>query len=450
MNVTHKNIDELNAVLTVEIKEEDYKEKVETALANYRKNAAIPGFRKGKVPAGLVRKQYYKGMVIEEVNKALQDGVYKYLTEEKLDILGNPMPVEQTDIDWDNQKDFAFEFELGMTPNIDVTIPAKAKLVYNKVVADDKMINSYVEDVAKRYGKMITPEKAEEGDMFAGEFVEVDADGNAVEGGTTKEASFIGNSITDKKVLKSLVAAKVGDSIQFNVKKAFREGFNVAGTLGVTDAKLDASEGEFTFTLKNVSRMESAELNQELFDKVFGEGAVKDEKEFRAKLKEEAEKSFVGQSDSDFFHHAHHYFLDNIKFDLPEEFLKKWMRTAGEKPLSVEEVEEEFPKTLNGLRWQLIENRLIKENNLSVSQEELVDYTKQLIAAQMSQYGQVMPPEEMDGIAENVLKNKEEAQRINDQVYNQKLVQFFKDAFKVEYKEMSVDDFMKHQQEHQH
>ena len=450
MNVSHKNIDELNAVLTVEIKEEDYKTKVETALANYRKNASIPGFRKGKVPAGLVRKQYYKGVLIDEVNKLIQEGVYKHLTDEKLDILGNALPVEQTDIDWDKATEFAFEFELGMTPKIDVSIPKNTKITYNKVVADDTMVNAYVDDVARRYGKMATPDTAEAGDMFGGTFVELDAEGNAIEGGITKEGSFMGSSITDTMVLDELLALKTGDHLTFNVKTAFREGFNVASILGTTDAKLAASEGNFSFTLNSISRLEPHALDQELFDKVFGDGTVSTEEEFRAKLREEAEKSFVGQSDSDFFHHAHHYFIDNCKFDLPEEFLKKWMRTAGDKPLTKEEVEAEFPKTLNGLRWQLIENRIIRDNNLSVTQEELTAFTKQLVQQQMAQYGQMMPEEEIEKIAENVLKNQEEAQRLNDQVYNQKLTAFFKEAFTLDVKEVSAEEFMKHQAEHQH
>ena len=450
MKVTHKNVDELNAVLTVEIAEEDYKDKVESALKDYRKNANIPGFRKGKVPAGLIRRQYYKPLTIDQVNKMLQDSVFKYISEEKLDVLGNPLPVEQTDIDWDNQKDFSFDFELGLAPEIDVTIPKKAKLTYRKVVADDKMINDYVEDITRRYGKMSAPEKAEEGDMFNGSFVEVDAEGNAIEGGIEKEASFMGTSITDEKILKGLLKLAVGEDLTLNVKESFRDGFNVASSLGTTDAKLEASEGHFKFTLNTISRLEPHEVNQELFDKVFGEGNVTTEEEFRAKLKEQAESQFIGQTDSDFFHHAHHYLLENVKFDLPEEFLKKWMLTAGEKPLTEEEVEADFPNTLDGLRWQLIENRIIIENGLSVSEEELMTYTKQIVQAQMAQYGQAMPEEEMDNIAKNVLNNREEAQKLNDQVYNQKLVNFFKEAFKLDYKEMSFDDFVKHQAEHKH
>lgn len=449
MNVTRKNIDDLNAILTVEIKEDDYKENVEKALANYRKNAVIPGFRKGKVPAGLIRKQYYKPLAIDEVNKIIQDAVYNYLNDEKLDVLGNPLPIEQRDIDWDNQKDFEFEFELGLTPNIDVTLPKNTKLSYMKVVADDKMVNDYVEDVAKRYGKLSTPEKAEKEDLFNGDFVELDAEGNPVEGGITKNASFAATSLSQEETINSLLNLEVGQQVTLDPHKDFSADFNLARLLGTTDDKLEQSQS-FGFTLKSISRLEPHALDQELFDKVLGEGKASTEEEFKNELKAQLESQFIGQSDSDFFHHAYHYYLDNVKFDLPEEFLKKWLRTAGDKPLSAEEVEEQFPQTIKALRWQLIENRIIKANDISVNEEELRNYAKQLITAQMMQYGQMMPDEELDKIAENVLKNREEAQRMNDQIYNQKLVAYFKDAFKLDTKEVTVDEFYKHQAEHQH
>lgn len=449
MNVTRKNIDDLNAVLTVEINEGDYKEKVEKALVNYRKNANIPGFRKGKVPAGLVNKQYKKPVTIDEVNKLLQDAVYNFLTEEKLDILGNPMPVEQTNIDWDHQTDFAFDFELGLTPTIDVALPKDATLTYMKVVADEATIDSYAEDMAKRYGKMSTPEKAEATDLFNGDFVELAEDGSEVAGGITKNASFLGTSISQPNVLDGLMHIQPGESMPIDAKADFKEGFNVASILGTTDAKIHASF-RFMFTLKAVSRLEPHAIDQELFDKVFGEGNVNSEADFRARLKEQAEQSFVGQSDSDLFHHAYHYYLENVKFDLPESFLKKWLRTAGEKPISAEEVEEQFPQTLNSLRWQLIENRVIRDNNITVSEEELKAYAKSMIAAQVAQYGQMFPEEEIEKIADNVLKNREEAERMNDQIYNQKMVAFFKEAFTLDVKEVSAEEFYKHQAEHKH
>jgi trigger factor len=450
MNVSLRNIDSLNAILTVEIQHSDYADKVETALNNYRKRATLPGFRQGKAPVGLIRKQYLKPLTIDEVNKLMQDAVYEYLTNEKLDILGNPLPVEQTNIDWDKQTDFNFEFELGLTPQIDVTIPSHATLTYMKVVADDEMLNGYFDDLCRRYGKMSVPETPAAGDMFLGEFTEVDEAGNPVEDGITKKATITGTSVADEATLNALLNLKNGENTTINFRSAFREDFNAAGLLGVTSSKLEESTGLFRFALESVSRLEPHELNQELFDRVLGEGAVNGEAEFRARMKKEAEKTFVGQSDSDFYHHAYHWFLDNVKFDLPETFLKKWLRVAGERPLTAEQVEAEFPSALSGLRWQLIENRLIRNNNLQVTEQELMDYTKGLVRDQFAQYGQMMNDEQVESFAKTYLQKREQAEQLNDQVYNKKLIQFFKESFAIEYKEVSAADFARHQSEHQH
>lgn len=450
MNVSLKNIDELNAVLTVEINEADFASKVETALTNYRKNANLPGFRKGKAPEGLIRKQYQKPLKIDEVNKILQDSVYEFLTKEKLDILGNPLPVVQTDIDWDKQTDFSFDFELGLSPKIDVSIPKSASLTYMNVIADDQMIDGYIADLAGRYGKMSKPEVAKEDDMFFGEFQELEADGNPKLGGIVKVANITGTTVVNEDIRAKLVALKEGAHIVINTKSDLKEGFNFAGLVGSTTAKLNETSGLFNFTLKNVSRLEPHPIDQELFDRALGADKVDSLEAFKDVLRKEAENSFVGQADNAFFHNAYHWFLENVKFDLPEAFLKKWLRTAGEKPMTAEQVEAEFENTLNGMRWQMIENRLIRENNLSVTQDELRDYTKGLVANQFAQYGQTMTDEELEKFADNYLEKREEAQQLNDQVYNQKLTQFFKDSFAINYKDVTIAEFAKHQAEHQH
>jgi len=450
MNVTLKNVDDLNAILTVEITQTDYTEKVEKALESYRKKATIAGFRPGKAPMGLIRRQYQKAITIDEVNTLLQDAVYNYLTEAKLDILGNPVAVEQTDIDWDKPTDFAFEFEIGLTPKIDITVPANTPLTYHSVVADTKEIEDYVNDLRQRYGKISVPEKAEATDIFYGELSQSNAKGEVVAGGLSKTASINGASIVDSKVLDTLVNLSAGESIVINLKTAFREGFNVAGLLGTTTAKLDETEGTFNFTLASISRLTPADMSQELFDRVLGPDQVSTEDEFRARLKSEMERSFVSEADADFYHAAYHWFVDNVKFELPETFLKKWLQTAGEKPLSAEEIEADFPRSKDALRWQLIENRIIKNNNLQVSQDELLDYTKGLVSNQFAQYGQQMSDEELTTFANNYLQKREQAEALNDQVFNRKMTEYFKTVFDVVYTEINIPDFVAHRQKHQH
>lgn len=443
MNVTTTKTGDLNAVLTVKISPEDYQQKVEKVLKDYRKNAKIPGFRPGMVPAGLIKKQYGKAVLIDEVNHLLQHAVTDHLRDEKLDILGNPLPVPNDDIDWDNQSEFSFDFELGLAPEFDLKISDKIKVPYAKITADKKMVDRYVEDYTKRFGKMSSPESVEENCIIKGEFVEVDKDGNAVEEGITASASIGLDSLDDKKTVKALTGLKAGDKVTIDSKKAFKDDFNFANVIGSTKDALEASTDLFEITISEITKIDPAELNQELFDKVFGEGAVKDEKEFRARIKEDAEGMFVGESDRKFYEDVKEAVLDKTKFDLPDEFLKKWMQTSQDRPVSAEEIEEEYPKMQDSLKWQLVESKLVKEHGIEVSQEELVSYTKELVARQMAQYGQQPEEKDLEDIAKRVLENQEEAQRIADQLFGDKLMKFFKETVKINEKEVSFDEFVK-------
>lgn len=442
MEFTKKNIDDLNAILTVQVTPDDYLETVEKTLADYRKSANIPGFRKGKVPAGLINKQYRMPVLIDEINKLLQNGVYKYIADEKIDILGNPLPVADDNIDWAGTDTYEFSFELGLAPSFEVKISGKNKMTYNKVVADKATVDRFVEDMTKRYGKMSTPESFEEGDMFEGTFVELEG-GEVKEGGIEKRTQFAGSSLKGK-AKKSLVEGALNDVIVINAKKDFVKGFNPAGLLGITDTALEELDGTFNFTLTNVTRIEPAELNQEFFDKIYGEGVVKNEKEFRARVKEEAEKMYKADADQYFMNSVADYLLERTEFELPDTFLKKWMTTNGENPISTEEIDAEYPKMVKGLKWQLIENKIIRDNDIKVGQEELIDHTKNLVKAQLAQYGQAgMEEEEVNKIAMNVLQNKEEAERLNEQLYGQKMLDFYLNTFKIEEAEVSYDDFVK-------
>ena len=443
MNVTTRNTGNLNAILTVNIQPEDYQSKVEKVLNDYRKNAKIPGFRPGKVPTGLIKKQYGKAVLIDEVNHLLQHAVTDHLRDEKLDILGNPLPVAQDDIDWDTQTEFSFDFELGLAPEINLEISDKTKVPYYKITADKKMVDRYVNDYAKRFGKMSNPASVDAQSIVKADLTEVDKDGNAVENGITSNGTFSMESVEDKKAAKALTGLKIGDTAIVDLKKAFSENFNTSNALNIDKDQLQASNGTFEVKVTEISKIEPAELNQELFDKVFGEGAVKDEKEFRQKIKEDAESMFVGESDRQFLEDVKSTVLEKSKFDLPDEFLKKWMMTSQERPVSEEEIEQEYPKMKDSMKWQLVENKLIKDNNIEVDQEELVNYTKQLVMRQMAQYGQQPAEEELESIAKRVLENQEEGQRIADQLFSEKLLQFYKDTVKINEKEVSFDEFLK-------
>ncbi len=441
MKVSVQKLDDLNAVLTVAIEESDYKEKVDKKLKDYRKQANIPGFRPGHVPAGLIKKQFGKSVLIEEVNHILQHAVYDHIQEEKLDILGNPMPVEQNDIDWDAQNDFSFDYELGLAPEFELKLNARTKIDYHKVVADTEMVDRYINDYARRYGSMSYPEVVEENAILKGSFTEVDKKGVAVENGISVESTIALDALTDK-AQKEVVGKKVGDNFILD-KKSFKDDFRLAGVLQVEEEVLEGSSYRFEVELKELSKLDPAELNQDLFDKIFGEGAIASEEEFRNKIKEDAERVFVGDSDRKFYQDVRDKLLGKLKFELPETFLKKWMTTATEEPMSSEEIEEKFPQMKEDMRWQIIENRVIRENEIKVEHEELVEFTKQIVLQQMAQYGQMPEGLDLDKIAHNVLGNRDEAQRINDQLFQQKLMEYFKNTFKLEEKEVTYEEFIK-------
>ncbi len=436
MNITKEQIDELNAVVTVAVSKEDYQDKVETILKDYRKQANIPGFRKGQVPMGLIKKQYGKAVLVDEVNKLLQDNLNKYLTEEKLDVLGNPLPKQQDNFDWDAEN-FAFEFELGLAPSFEVDLKTKEALTHYKIVADDKMIDEQIERFQKQYGKLIS--KAEVGNK------------DEVSGTFTNEAEEIENKtvieiekIESKEALDSLLGKKVGDAVTLKTKDLFKEEHLLRGALGIEAEKAKDLDIEVTFTIEEINETEPAKLDQELFDKLYGEGTITSEEELRNRIKEDTEKQFEQQSDQKLLNDITEHFIENTKFDLPTEFLTKWIQTTGEKPLTEEEAAEEFEKSEKGLRYQLIEGKIIEANDIQIQFEELKEYAKGFIKQQMAQFGQLDPKEEeLDNIAARVLSNQEEVKRLSEQLMSQKLLNLYKEKANLKVKEVTFEDFVK-------
>lgn len=443
MEVSTQNTDELKAILTVKIDESDYREKVDNKLKEYRRKADIPGFRKGKVPTSLIKKQYGKALLIEEINQILQNAVLSHIREENLDILGSPIAVEQNDIDWEHQSTFSFDYELGLAPDFELKVNKRIKVPYHKITADESMVDRYVEDYAKRYGSMSSPEEVEEKCLLRGVFTEVDKKGNALENGITATATFDMASIDHSKTEKELLGKKVGDKLTLDTAKAFKKEFNLANLLGVDQEQLDNSSQQFEFQIEEISKIEPAELNQELFDKVFGEGEVTSEEEFRQRIREDAEKMFQPQSEQQFHRDVKKKLLDIMKFDLPEDFLKKWLVQNDQNEMTAEEVEEKFPELKDEMRWQLIENRVIRENDIQASNEEVLDYAQEMVMQQMAQYGQSPNEEQARELAQSVLGNKEQEEQITEQLYSKKLLNFFKENLKLDEKELSFDEFLK-------
>ena len=445
MKITQNNINDLQAELKVVITPEDYQEKVDKELKNYRKNAEIPGFRKGKVPMSVINKKYRIPVLVDQVNKLLQEDLYKYISSEKVKVLGSPMPKDSQQVDWENTSTFTFEFEIGLSPDLDVKITKKDKVKYYQIQADNKLVDNYANDIAKRYGAMSKPEISEEGDLVFCEIVQIDVDGNVMENGVRNEATVSMDFISDKKIKKQFIGVTEGDSFIVNVMKAFSNHTDLSSMLNITHDQLhDLSSEDFQFTVKNVSRIQPSEMNLELFEKVYGKDSVKTEKEFKAKIKDEAERSFVPESDRMLKNDVVTYLIDKIKFDMPDEFLKRWLVHTSEKKVTLDQIESEYDMYSKSLRWQLIENNILENYNVKVSTEEVENHTKSLITMQMQQYGQPVPQEDkMNEIVSSILKKEDERKKIYDQLYDVKSLQVYKENFKLTEKAISYDDFVK-------
>ena len=436
MDITRENTDALNAVVKVDIIADDYQPKVDKILVDYRKKADIPGFRKGHVPMGMIKKQYGKSVMIDEVNKLLQDSLNKYLTEEKIEILGNPIPKSQENFTWDT-KNFSFEFELGLVPQFEVNLTSKKKITQYVINADDSLIDKEVENLQSRYGKMSAVDIINENTNVTGTFVNEEKE---IENKSTINLS----DIKGKTNLKKFLGSKVGDVIELKTKSLFSDDSKLMGALGLSNEEIEGLNIKVLFTIEETTEIELADLDQELFDKLFTDGSVKSVTELRNKIKEDAEKQFLQQADQQLLNSVTEFLIDNTSFDLPSEFLQKWLATAGEKQLTPEEAAEEYNKSEKGLRYQLIQEKILKENDIKLDYEELKEYAKGFIRTQMAQFGNMNPEDaELDDIANRILGNQEEAKKLQDQLMSQKLMTFYKEKMTFKTKKVTYEGFIK-------
>ena len=446
MNITKEKIDHLNAVIKVQLNQTDYQEKVDKVLKEHRNKANIPGFRKGHVPMGMIKKMVGTNIIVDEINKILSDSLQKYIADEKLDLLGSPLPKleEQNKINWETQTDFEFKYEVGIAPQFDVDLNAKYNLEYYKIKVADKDVQKYINDVAKRYGKMSNPEVAQEDDMLFGKFEELDGTGNIKEGGISHSSVVIIKSVTDSDLQKRLIGAKATNTFDIDPKKISEYESDQAAALGVDVATLKNIISKFRYTVEKINKIIPAEINQELFDKVYGPAVVKDEVEFRAKVAEELGKGMSVDADRKLKADIQEKILEKLKIELPNEFLKRWIIASNEKPISKEQVESEYNEYAKSLKWQLVENKIIKTNDIKVLPDEVVDYTKGLLAQQMAGMGMPLNnDEELTDTAKRVLQNEEEARNIYMMMYDHKLMDLYKNSLKLKEKEISYEDFVK-------
>ena len=437
MKISRTDTNPLNSVITIKIERNDFEEKVSKILNDYRKKANIPGFRKGHVPIGMIKKQYETAVTAEEVNKLLQENLEKYLNEQKINILGNPLPVAmEDDIDW-KSSELSFAFELGLAPKFDLNLSEKNKIIQYHITASESMINDQINQQRKQFGRLVAREHPLEDFEITAVFKNDEA---KIEATNTFDLSLING----KSNISALKKATVGTLLNLKFKKLFKDEATASRILNISPDKILEIKGEITIDIKEINERVMAEINQEFFDKIYGPNQVNSEEEMRQKVVEQMEKQFENQSDQKLLNDITEYLVNKTKFDLPDEFLIKWMQNSGEKSLNAEDARKEYERSEKGIRYQLIEGKIIADNDLQIKFEELKDFSKEMISVQMSQYGQAeLPDEELEKIVARVMSNKDEARRLSEQLMSKKLLEFFKSTLSLKKKKLTFDKFIK-------
>ena len=445
MNIVRKDLDQNNATLTVCIEKVDYTEKVEKSLRDYRKKANIPGFRPGMVPMGLLKKMYGKAVIAEEINKLVSDSLFGYIRENNVNMLGEPMPneVEQKEVDFDKDESFEFVFDLGIAPEFEVELSKKDKVKYYNIAVSDEMIDNQLKSYTGRYGKYIQEEVVEEKDMIKGELLEM-ADGKVNESGLKVQDAALTASYMKDEQKALFVGAKKGDVITFNPSTAFENEAEISSLLKISKDEAKNISSDFQMKIDSITRYHESEINQELFDKVYGEGVVSTEAEFRTKIKENIQESLVADTDYKFGMDAKEMLVakfDNVTF--PDAFLKRWVLSSNEN-LTPETLEEDYSKMIDDLKWQLIKNKIQKANDLKVEPTDVEAYAKKVAKAQFAQYGMIgMDDEIIANYAKDMMKKEDTLKSMIDRVSEEKVFATIKEAVKLDNKEVSIEEFNK-------
>ncbi len=445
MNVTRQEVNAETALLKVTVSSADYQTKVSASLEKYRKQAKIPGFRPGKVPMGMVQKQYGKAILAEEMNKLVSDALYKYIAENKLEILGNPIPQEGSEVKGDflNPADFEFSYEIGYSPAINLDLSNKSKYDYVKVKIDAKLVDKQVEDLRRRYGKLISSNTVAEKDMILAQFVELDENGEIKAGGIMHSSTTSMEFVEDKDTKNNLLGKKIGDKVTVSASIITRGNADKAALLGIKEDELADHGDLYQMTINDVKVMELADLNEELFARLFPDNLVKSEKDLRERISTDLEGMFGSDSDRLLTRTIYQDLIEKTKVQLPDSFLKRWIKLSNEKPISAEQVEADYDKYSKDLKWQLIQGHIFKANDIKVDQKDALEFTKGLIANQFAQYGIPAPEDaQLTSQAQQALSDRNEANRIYDMLAESKLTEFFKSTVKLTDKEMSYDAFV--------
>ena len=458
MNITKESTGELTALLKVEVREEDYLEKVNKILKDYQRKANMPGFRPGKVPFGMVKKMYGTAVMADEVNKLVSEELTAYLRENEIKMLGYPIPNDEKTgaVDWNEQSNFDLYFDLGLAPEFDLNFSDLVNVDYYQIKVSEEQVEEEVKRMAQQHGTMEKPETSEEQDWIDGSMIQIDDEGNPVENGINAESYIYPPSVSTDEQKARFIGLKANDAVEFDLRELFPENKDIARLLKVTEKEAASISGRFRFVVKEISRMIPAEMNEEFYAKVFPGQEIADEAAFRQLISEHMEKNYSTESDKKFLQDAVDKLMELNVFNLPEAFLKRWMLESNRGEVTLEEIEKDFPNLAKSLKWDLVKQKIARQYDIKVTDEDMQNYVKAYFA---NRFGQAMQDddERMNDLIKKVLSKEEDAERIEADIFNARLLQVMKENLNLEIKEISVEDFITlvgankdHDHEHDH
>jgi trigger factor len=448
LEITLNKTNNTEGLIKIRLTEGDYQPKVEEKVKDYARKASIKGFRQGKVPTGVIKKMFGKSILVEEINHLLSHRLTDYIKENNLKILGEPIPNQEkaSSIDWDAQKNFEFEYQIGMVEDFKYDLSSKVKVKSYPIEVDEKTIQETVSDLKKRFGKVNYPDQSETDDNLFGAL-------RALEGDFKKDNTFIEIGKIEKKEQKKFIGLKKEDEVEFEISKIYADDKLIAQLLGQSPEEVKGAKGKYIFRVNTISRTEPAELNQELYDRVFGKDLAKNEDEFISKIKETISENYKRESDHFLEHHIEDYFIANTSINLPDSFLKTWLKSSSQGQVTDSVLEKEFEDYKRGLKWDLVKNRIAEDNKITVEADEVKAKAKDLIISQFG--GQAFAAQisdRLDGIADNYLQNEngQNFMKLYNQLRAEKILKHIRENITVQEKKVTVDEFKKIVEEHKH
>ncbi|QKG78750.1 trigger factor [Tenuifilum thalassicum] len=446
MNIVREDIDSLTATIKVQVEKDDYAANVEKSLIDYRKKANINGFRPGKAPMSLIKKMYYRYVLADEVTKIAFDKLYEYIKENNIRTLGEPIPSEkQPAFDWEKQENFEFSWDIGLAPEIDINVNKRTKFTLYKIKPTEELRKNYIETYRSRQGKYVDVEQTDEKGLVKATLTELNEDESPREGGVTVEGASISVAlVADKDEQKKLIGVKVGDVLTIDTQKAFPNEADRAALLHVKKEELGDINPLFQLTVTETLTFALAELNQEFFNAVYGEGIVNSEEEFYQKIDEEIEHNLAQESEYRFGIDLKEKLLEKLNIELPKDFLIRWLTNINEGKFTREQIESEYPMFEKDLKWQLISNKVAEEQNFTVTNEELEQFAMVYARNQFAAYGMnFLPDEYIQRYAADILKNRDEVRKIQERIIDKKVIDWFRENVGISEKEITMDEFQK-------